>query len=57
MLMAVIITLRDDKNLGFIDFQLFPGSKGTDPGSLKRHDSKYLCGYNFASGKFTTSHS
>ena len=39
--MAVIIALENDKDLGFIDFQLFPGLKGTDPGSLKRHDSKY----------------
>ena len=53
--MAVIIALENDKDLGFIDFQLFPGLKGTDPGSLKRHDSKYsrICGYNFASGKHT----
>ena len=57
--MAVIIALGNDKDLGFIDFQLFPGLEGTDPGSLKRHDSKYsrICGYNFASGKLTTSHS
>ena len=56
--MAVIIALGNDKDLGFIDFQLFPGLEGTDPGSLKRHDSKYsrICGYNFASGKLTTSH-
>ena len=59
MLMVVIIALGNDKDLGFIDFQLFPGLEGTDPGSLKRHDSKYsrICGYNFASSKLTTSHS
>ena len=41
--MAVIIALGNDKV-----FQLFPGLEGTDPGSLKRHDSKYsrICGYN-----------
>ena len=57
--MGVIIALGNDKDLGFIDIQLFPGLEGTDPGSLKRHDSKYwrICGYNFASGMLTTSHS
>ena len=57
--MAVIIALGNDKDLGFIDFQLFPGLEGTDLGSLKQHDLKYsiICGYNFASGKLTTSHS
>ena len=54
--MPVIIALGKDRNLGFIDFQLFPGLEGTDPGSLKRHDSR-IRGYNFASGKLTTSHS
>ena len=29
--MAVIIALENDKDLGFIDFQLFPGLEGTDP--------------------------
>ena len=54
-----VIALENDKDLSFIDFQLFPGLEGTDPGNLKRHDSKYSrrCGYNFASGKLTTSHS
>ena len=33
--MAVIIALGNDKDLGFIDFHLFPGLEGTDPGSLK----------------------
>ena len=28
-------------DLGIMYFQLFPGLEGTDPGSLKRHDSKY----------------
>ena len=36
--MAVMIALGNDKDLGFIDFQLFPGLEGTDPGSLKHHD-------------------
>ena len=55
MLMVVIIALGNDKDLGFIDFQLFPGLEGTDPGSLKRHDSKYsrICGYNFESSKLS----
>ena len=53
--MAAMIALGNDKDLDFIEFQLFPGIAGTDPGSLKRHDS--ICGYNFASGKLTTSHS
>ena len=35
--MAVIIALGNDKDLGFIDFQLSPGLEGTDPGSLKHH--------------------
>ena len=34
--MAVIIALGNDKQLGFIDFQLFPGLEETDLGSLKR---------------------
>ena len=57
--MAVIIALGNDKDLCLTDLQLFPGLEETDPGSLKRHDSKYskICGYNFASGKLTTSHS
>ena len=57
MLMVVIIALGNDKDLGFIDFQLFPGLEGTDPGSLKRHDSKYsrICGYNFASSSSSSS--
>ena len=36
--MAVMIALGNDKDLGFIDFQLFPGLEWTDPGSLKHHD-------------------
>ena len=39
--MAVIIALGNDKDLVFIDFQLFPALEGTDLGSLKCHDSKY----------------
>ena len=39
--MAVIIALGNGNDLGFMYFQLFPRLEGTDPGSLKRHDSKY----------------
>ena len=39
--MAVIIALGNGNDLGFMYFQLFPGLEGTDPGSLKHHDSKY----------------
>ena len=56
--MAVIIALGNGNDLGFMYFQLFLGLEGMDPGNLKRHDSKYsrIGGYNFASGKLTTSH-
>ena len=52
--MAVIIALGKGNDLGFMYFQLFSGLEGTDPGATTRNTPE--CGYNFASGKLTTSH-